>query len=290
MVTGGNRGLGLATAELLAEMGYRVILTARNVEEGQAHVMDIQKRHGQDRCEFVPLDVSQPESIQTLMAHLKQDKELREGMPHLWINNAGICVRDEDEAAAVDGSGGREGVYQRTLDVNAWGPVALMDACLPGMQKRGFGCVINISSGDGELAYLHSLVAKRLREMKSKGTLRQYANRVASNQEQGLWPKGGGLAPVPWPAYCFSKSVLNTATRLMHAQTQETAAEAGRNRLRLRVLALCPGDVATSMCDDDAVVDAVSPREAALDVVWAALHPDECPGGFFYRHRRMIPW
>lgn len=290
VVTGGNRGLGLATAELLAEVGYRVILTARNEKEGRARAIDIQRRHGQDRCEFVPLDVSKPESIQTLMAHLKQDKELREGMPHLWINNAGMCARNEDEAAAVEGSGGREGVYKRTLDINAWGPVALMDACLPCMQKRGFGCVINISSGDGELAYLHSLVAKRLRQMKSMGTLRQYANRVASKQEQGPWPKGGGLAPVAWPAYCFSKSVLNTATRLMHARTQEAAAEAGRSGRRLRVLALCPGDVATSMCDDDAVDEAVSPREAALDVVWAALHPTECPGGFFYRHRRVIPW
>lgn len=290
LVTGGNRGLGLATADLLAEMGYRVILTARNEEEGRARATDIQRRHGPDRCEFVPLDVSQPESIQALMTHLKQDEELREGVPHLWINNAGMCARDEEEAAVLEGSGGREGVYRRTLAVNAWGAVALMEACLPGMRKRGFGCIINISSGDGELAYLHSVAAKRLRRIKSMGELRRYADRVASKQQQGLWPRGGGLAPVPWPAYCFSKAVLNTATRLMHAQTQEAAAEEGRSGRRLRVLALCPGDVATSMCDDHAVDEAVSPREAALDVVWAALYPNECPGGFFYRHRRVIPW
>ena len=290
MVTGANRGLGLATADLLAELGYRVILTARNEEEGRVRTADIQRRHGQDRCEFVPLDVGRPESIQALMAHLREDEELREGVPHLWINNAGMCVRDEDDAAAREGSRGRDGVYRRTLDVNAWGPVALMEACLPGMQKRGFGCIINISSGDGELAYLHSVAAKRLRRMRSMGELRRYADQVASKQQQGIWPRGGGLAPVPWPAYCFSKAVLNAATRLLHAQTQEAAAEAGRSGRRLRVLALCPGDVATSMCDDHAVEEAVSPREAALDVMWAALHPNECPGGFFYRHRRVIPW
>lgn len=35
------------------------------------------------------------------------------------------------------------------------------------MVYNRYGCVINVSSGDGELAYLHSVAAKRLRAMRS---------------------------------------------------------------------------------------------------------------------------
>ncbi len=277
LVTGANRGLGLATAELLADLGYRVILTARNEAEGQARVQAIQRRHGPNRCEFVRVDMGQPADIQALLAHLRQDETLRDGVPHVVINNAGVCIKDEGNG--VDASV----LYRQTLAVNTWGPVALMEACLPTMQARGSGCIINVSSGDGELAYLHSVVAKRLRRADSLDDLRRYTDKVVEKQRQGAWPKGGGLAAVPWPAYAFSKAVLNTATRLAHAGLANDAAR------RPRVVAVCPGDVATAMCDV-VTTEAFSPRQAAMDVVWAALHPRECPSGLFYRQRAVIDW
>lgn len=88
--------------------------------------------------------------------------------------------------------------------------------------------------------------------------------------------------------------MINTATRLVHDQemTELIEREEGRPRSRkqVRVLALCPGDVATAMCDSHAIDEALNPREAALDVLWAALHPEDCPGGYFYRQRQVIPW
>jgi hypothetical protein len=43
------------------------------------------------------------------------------------------------------------------------------------------------------------------------------------------------------------------------------------------------------MCDVDPA-EALSPRQAALDLVWVALHPRACPGGHFYRARERIEW
>jgi hypothetical protein len=43
------------------------------------------------------------------------------------------------------------------------------------------------------------------------------------------------------------------------------------------------------MCDIDPA-EALSPQAAALDLVWVALHPRECPGGRFYRAREEIEW
>ncbi len=43
------------------------------------------------------------------------------------------------------------------------------------------------------------------------------------------------------------------------------------------------------MCDVDPS-EALSPSQAALDLVWVALHPRDCPGGNFYRARERIEW
>lgn len=133
LITGANRGLGLATADLLAELGYRVILTARNEDEGRARTREIQQRHGRERCEFFRLDVTDPRDVQALLTYMGKDEELREGVPNLIINNAGMCIREEGKMGK-----GREEVYRKTLDVNVWGPLALMEACLPRMRVRGY--------------------------------------------------------------------------------------------------------------------------------------------------------
>lgn len=160
------------------------------------------------------------------------------------------------------------------------------------------GCVINVSSGDGELAYLHSVAAKRLRVMRSlevhtqigfvsvhvdgsitslypsihsqihshththihEKELERYAAKVVSKQAPGaVWPRHG-IAHLTWPAYCFSKAALNAATRLLHEEEAAHArAVAGteddrmRGRFRhgersVRIVAVCPGDVATGAC------------------------------------------
>lgn len=65
------------------------------------------------------------------------------GVPDLWINNAGVCIRQEkEEEEEEDDDGGdtnaRRAAYEESLAVNTWGPVRLLTAvCLPRMRRRG---------------------------------------------------------------------------------------------------------------------------------------------------------
>lgn len=80
---------------------------------------------------------------------------------------------------------------------------------------------------------------------------------MANKQAPGAaWPRQG-IAHLAWPAYCFSKAALNTATRILHEAEAAhargvagTAADPMRGRVQrgergVRVVAICPGDVAT---------------------------------------------
>ena len=64
IVTGGNRGLGLETCRQLVSLGYQVILTSRNTQQGAAAAAKLQKSGG--RVHYYPLDVTSDESVQDL--------------------------------------------------------------------------------------------------------------------------------------------------------------------------------------------------------------------------------
>lgn len=61
LITGANRGIGLETCRQLAEKGFKVFQTARNVQAGEK-VVDKLKSNGRD-VQFIELDVSKEISI-----------------------------------------------------------------------------------------------------------------------------------------------------------------------------------------------------------------------------------
>ena len=68
------------------------------------------------------------------------------------LNNAAVCEEGWSDA-----------VVRRALRTNALGPFWLARALLPGMRRHGGGRILSVSSGDGELAYLHSALQDDLR-------------------------------------------------------------------------------------------------------------------------------
>jgi retinol dehydrogenase 12 len=58
LVTGGNTGIGLATARGLATRGGRVHLACRSAARGQAAVAAITAATGNDQVSFLPLDLA----------------------------------------------------------------------------------------------------------------------------------------------------------------------------------------------------------------------------------------
>ncbi len=137
LVTGGNRGLGLETCRQLAQQGHKVFLTSRDKEKGAATAATLQKQ-GLD-VTFMELDVDDSHAID----------RVKKAIPHLdiLVNNAGVAFDLEDKG---DLQTTRDTLI-KTFDTNTAGAFLLCQAFLPLMQKQGYGRIVNVSSGAGQL-------------------------------------------------------------------------------------------------------------------------------------------
>jgi len=89
LVTGGNTGIGLATARALAARGGRVHIACRSPAKGQAAVAAITAATGSDQVRFLALDLADLGSVrEAAAAFLALDEPL-----HVLINNAGVAGR-----------------------------------------------------------------------------------------------------------------------------------------------------------------------------------------------------
>ncbi len=89
VVTGGNSGIGLETAVALAEMGARVLITARNPARGEAARAAIAERIGANgSVELVLFDLADLASVRA------GAREILERCPklHVLVNNAGLVL------------------------------------------------------------------------------------------------------------------------------------------------------------------------------------------------------
>ncbi len=85
LVTGGNTGIGLATARALAARGGRVHMACRSAARGQAAVAAVAAATGSDQVSFLPLDLADLTSVR---ACARAFLDLGEPL-HALINNAG---------------------------------------------------------------------------------------------------------------------------------------------------------------------------------------------------------
>ena len=143
VVSGGNRGMGLAVCQVLAEQNFHVVLGSRNTEAGERSARNLVELGLS--VEAVQLDVSNTAHINSL-AELVRD---RDGRIDVLSNNAGIFRDNERESGSVF-----DADPDSILDsfrVNSLGPVLLSNALLPLMRERNYGRIVNLSSGLGQL-------------------------------------------------------------------------------------------------------------------------------------------
>ncbi|HMQ52936.1 MAG TPA: SDR family NAD(P)-dependent oxidoreductase [Anaerolineae bacterium] len=140
ILTGATQGIGLASAQLLAEAGCRLALAARSVEA--LHRLSNRLNAAGYQTIAVPADLADPAQAAALVA-----KTVRVfGRLDVVINNAAVGLRD----LVADL---KEPEHRRTFEVNYFGPVALIQAALPPLRANpGGGLIINISSIVGRRA------------------------------------------------------------------------------------------------------------------------------------------
>lgn len=144
VVTGGNRGIGLEVCRQMALKGYHVVLTARSEEQGSAACRSLE---GEGiSVSFHPLDVTKDASIHTLLTYVKQTH----GKLDALINNAGIFIDDGSKTPSTALESDLDTI-RTTLETNTLGPFRLCQLLGPFMGKSGGGCIVNVSSGMGQL-------------------------------------------------------------------------------------------------------------------------------------------
>jgi NAD(P)-dependent dehydrogenase (short-subunit alcohol dehydrogenase family) len=132
LITGGNTGIGLATAGQLGQRGYQPIITSRNSTRGEAALRELQDRYGV-KAQLLSLDLASFESI-CLCAEEVLD---RHGPLSLLINNAGIALSERRETA--------EG-FEYTFGVNYLGAVLLTRLLLERVKVSAPARIIFLSS------------------------------------------------------------------------------------------------------------------------------------------------
>ena len=137
LVTGANRGIGLAIASRLAGRNdLEVLAAARSREDAEAAAEAI----GSGTA-GVELDLADPEAAEAAARGIEE----RFGPVDILVNNAGVLVHgDGCQAGTPD--------LSRSLAVNAVGPFALIRVFAPGMKARGWGRIVNVSSVWGSFA------------------------------------------------------------------------------------------------------------------------------------------
>jgi short-subunit dehydrogenase len=138
LVTGASTGIGLALGKLLLARPYRVILTARRASLPRFATAGI--RENED-CWLRPLDVTNQSEREQLI----EEAEWRWGGIDVLVNNAGLSYRAVVEHVSED-----ERLLQ--MDVNFLSPMELTRLVLPGMRKRRYGRILNVSSVGGMMA------------------------------------------------------------------------------------------------------------------------------------------
>lgn len=136
LITGASSGIGEATARHLVRQGHRVVLGARRTERLQKIAEQLREEGGQ--VAFHALDVTRLDDMTDFVAFA----ETTFGPVDAIVNNAGVMPLSPVNALKVD-------EWNQMIDVNVRGVLHGIAAVLPGMESRGRGHVINVSSIGG---------------------------------------------------------------------------------------------------------------------------------------------
>ena len=124
LVTGGSSGIGKAIGEYLADKGYTVYGTSRDIS-----------KHPESKFRLLTLDVTNNDQINSCINQIIN----LEGRIDVLINNAGVGITGPLEETP-------EEEIHKHFKTNLYGPINMIKAVLPFMRKERNGLIINITS------------------------------------------------------------------------------------------------------------------------------------------------
>jgi len=144
VITGGDSGIGKATAKLLAAEGVKIALLDKTAEQLKETVDEVSKVG-----EVMPVqaDLTNLEQIEAA----KQQVIDRFGAVHILVNAAGITGAQKDFLELTD-----EDWYQ-TIDIDFMAAVRVCRAFIPLMQQAGWGRIVLIGSEDAVQPYVDEM-------------------------------------------------------------------------------------------------------------------------------------
>lgn len=130
VITGGARGIGLATARLMAAAGAQVVLMDQDADAAAKAAFELGPAASSE-----PLDVASEAQVTAAFDHMWK----RHGRLDILVNNAGMAIRKPTvELPLAD--------WQRVIDVNLTGVFLCAQAAGRRMLPQGRGAIVNVAS------------------------------------------------------------------------------------------------------------------------------------------------
>lgn len=133
LITGGNAGIGKATATALAKQGNKIILACRDEQKADAAIKEIRKASGNQEVHNVVCDLSSLASVHTC----SETYRAQFGKLDILINNAGVAT--DKLQFTKDG-------FELHMGVNHFGHFLLTTSLIDLIQEPKEGRVVNVSS------------------------------------------------------------------------------------------------------------------------------------------------
>ncbi|KAM9320698.1 carbonyl reductase [NADPH] 1-like [Gastrophryne carolinensis] len=270
VVTGGNKGIGLAIVRALCKQFQGdVYLTARNVQLGEEAVRLLKEEEGLSAL-FHQLDINDLNSIRALRDFLKN----KYGGVDVLVNNAGIAFKVADKTPfAIQAD--------VTLRTNFFATRDVCTELLPLIKHNGR--VVNVSSvmSQRALAGCSPELKERFRsDTITEEELVKLMEKFVEDAKNGDHQKKGWANT----AYGVSKIGVTVLSRIQARQLRETRKGDG-----VILNACCPGWVRTDMAGPNATK---SPDEGAETPVYLALLPEssQSPHGELVIEKKVAEW
>ena len=140
MISGANRGIGMAIAQNLYRAGFSLSLGSRNIDNLKNVIVD----YSEDRVLFAKYNATDKNThLEWVTKTVKKFNKI-----DCLINNAGIV-----ESVSIDDENDNEEALDKMWSVNVKAPLSMTRLTLPYLKKSGSGRVVNVASLAGKAVY-----------------------------------------------------------------------------------------------------------------------------------------